>query len=69
MLFSIGQLYSQSLQQNNPALISTLEAPERYDDTYMGYSITVGDFAGQAMQGVAVGVPRGADLKGLVSEY
>lgn len=37
-----------------------------YDDSYMGYSIAVGDFAGQAMQGVAVGVPRGANLHGLV---
>lgn len=32
----------------------------------MGYSVTVGDFAGQGIQGVAVGVPRGSDLRGLV---
>lgn len=50
-----------------PALIATLESSPRYDDSYMGYSITVGDFAGQGIQSVAVGMPRGADLRGLVS--
>lgn len=48
-------------------LIATPEASPKYDDSYMGYSVAVGDFAGQGEQGVAVGVPRGGDLKGLVS--
>lgn len=48
-------------------LIATPEASPKYDDSYMGYSVTVGDFVGHGIQGVAVGVPRGADLKGLVS--
>lgn len=48
-------------------LLSTPEASPKYDDSYMGYSVTVGDFAGQGIQGVAVGVPRGAELRGLVS--
>lgn len=63
-----GQLMSQS-NRNRPALIATPEASPRYDDSYMGYSIAVGDFAGQGIQGVAVGVPRGASLKGLVVLY
>lgn len=56
---------SQTLN-GKPALISTPEASAMYDDSYMGYSITVGDFAGEGIQSVAVGVPRGSDLKGLV---
>lgn len=52
---------------NRPALIATPEASPKYDDSYMGYSITVGDFAGPGVQSVAVGVPRAAELKGLVS--
>ena len=51
---------------SKPVLISTPEASPKYDDSYMGYSVTVGDFAGQGIQGVAVGVPRGSDLRGLV---
>lgn len=65
--FIIGQLMSQSMG-SRPALIATPEASPKYDDSYMGYSIAVGDFAGQGIQSVAVGVPRGAGLKGLVRE-
>ncbi|KAJ8725942.1 hypothetical protein PYW08_004125 [Mythimna loreyi] len=63
-----GQLMSQS-NRNRPALIATPEASPRYDDSYMGYSMAVGDFGGPGIQGVAVGVPRGAALKGLVVLY
>ncbi|KOB76475.1 Integrin alpha 2, partial [Operophtera brumata] len=59
---------SQTLN-GKPALIATPEAPAQYDDSYLGYSITVGDFAGEGIQSVAVGVPRGSDLKGLVVLY
>ncbi|XP_039747340.1 integrin alpha-PS2 isoform X2 [Pararge aegeria] len=63
-----GQLKVQTLN-SRPVLLSTPEASPKYDDSYMGYSITVGDFAGQGIQGVAVGVPRGAELRGLVVLY
>ncbi|XP_072944283.1 integrin alpha-PS2 isoform X2 [Epargyreus clarus] len=63
-----GQLNVQTLN-SKPLFISTPEANPKYDDSYMGYSVTVGDFAGQGIQGVAVGVPRGSDLKGLVVLY
>ncbi|XP_048479520.1 integrin alpha-PS2 isoform X1 [Plutella xylostella] len=63
-----GQLHSQSLERNL-ILTSTPEASPKYDDSYMGYSVATGDFAGQGMQGVAVGVPRGQDLRGLVVLY
>ncbi|KAL0842461.1 hypothetical protein ABMA28_014558 [Loxostege sticticalis] len=62
-----GQLYSRNASQ--VMLIATPEASPKYDDSYMGYSVTVGDFVGHGIQGVAVGVPRGADLKGLVVLY
>lgn len=64
--YFLGQLHSQSLERNL-ILTSTPEASPKYDDSYMGYSVATGDFAGQGMQGVAVGVPRGQDLRGLVS--
>ncbi|CAH2073081.1 unnamed protein product, partial [Iphiclides podalirius] len=63
-----GQLKVQTINGKR-SLISTPEASPKYDDSYMGYSVTVGDFADQGEQGVAVGVPRGADLKGLVVLY
>lgn len=63
-----GQLKVQTLN-SKPVLISTPETSPKYDDSYMGYSVTVGDFAGQGIQGVAVGVPRGSDLRGLVVLY
>ncbi|XP_045785896.1 integrin alpha-PS2 isoform X1 [Maniola jurtina] len=63
-----GQLKVQTLN-SRPVLLSTPEASPKYDDSYMGYSVTVGDFAGQGIQGVAVGVPRGAELRGLVVLY
>nr|AON96596.1 integrin alpha-PS2 [Bicyclus anynana] len=63
-----GQLKVQSLN-SRPVFLSTPEASSKYDDSYMGYSVTVGDFAGQGIQGVAVGVPRGAELRGLVVVY
>ncbi|KAG6461531.1 hypothetical protein O3G_MSEX012687 [Manduca sexta] len=62
------QLISQTMN-GRPALIATPESKAMYDDSYMGYSIAVGDFAGQGIQSVAVGVPRGANLKGLVVLY
>ncbi|XP_013145941.1 PREDICTED: integrin alpha-PS2-like [Papilio polytes] len=63
-----GQLKVQMINGKR-SLIATEEASSSYDDSYMGYSVTVGDFAAQGEQAVAVGVPRGADLKGLVVLY
>ncbi|XP_032514077.2 integrin alpha-PS2 isoform X2 [Danaus plexippus] len=63
-----GQLKVQTLN-SKPVLISTPEDSPKHDDSYMGYSVTVGDFAGQGIQGVAVGVPRGSELRGLVVLY
>ncbi|KAI5641647.1 integrin alpha domain-containing protein [Phthorimaea operculella] len=63
-----GQLYEYGTIQGSK-ILSTPEAIPKYDDSYMGYSVAVGNLAGNTTQGVAVGVPRGADLKGLVVIY
>ena len=44
----------------------TKEGPATEDDSYMGYSVTTGDFIGNGDSGTAVGVPRGSDLLGKV---
>ena len=36
------------------------------DDSYLGYSSVAGDFTGDGVQGVAVGMPRGGGLLGKV---
>lgn len=44
----------------------TPEGSPEDDNSYMGYSMAIGDFTGDGVQGVAVGMPRGADLVGKV---
>ncbi|OAD60277.1 Integrin alpha-PS2 [Eufriesea mexicana] len=44
----------------------TKEGPATEDDSYMGYSVTTGDFFGNGDSGTAVGVPRGSELLGKV---
>lgn len=46
----------------------TKEGPAKEDDSYMGYSVTTGDFIGNGDSGTAVGVPRGSELLGKVCE-
>lgn len=46
--------------------MATQEGPEWDDDSYMGYSVAVGDFYDEGVQGAAVGMPRGAGLEGKV---
>ncbi|KAF2896830.1 hypothetical protein ILUMI_09340, partial [Ignelater luminosus] len=65
----IRQLIQQSLD-NRPATTSTPEGPATDDNSYLGYSMVVGDFNGEGVQGVAVGMPRGGDmLQGKVLLY
>ncbi|XP_017771191.1 PREDICTED: integrin alpha-PS2-like, partial [Nicrophorus vespilloides] len=63
--FGSGQVVQQSLS-TRPAVLSTKEGIEKDDNSYMGYSIAVGDFTGDGEQGVAAGMPRGAGLLGKV---
>jgi uncharacterized protein YcgL (UPF0745 family) len=60
-----GQVHQQSLE-TRPAVFSTTEGTEKDDDSYMGYSTIVGDFLGNGEEGIAVGMPRGNNLRGKV---
>lgn len=66
--FLSGQLFSQSLS-NRPAVVSTPEGSALDDDSYLGYSVTVGNFGDVGGAGAAVGMPRGDALKGKVLLY
>ncbi|XP_031349411.1 uncharacterized protein LOC116175429 [Photinus pyralis] len=64
-----GQVFQQSLNKR-PAVFSTPEGPARDDDSYMGYSMVVGDFNNVGTQGVAVGMPKGGEsLEGRILLY
>jgi hypothetical protein len=65
MCFLPGQLFSQSLN-NRPAVVNTKEGSAVDDDSYLGYSVAVGDFGDVDGSGAAVGMPRGAGLLGKV---
>ncbi|XP_076758862.1 integrin subunit alpha inflated [Xylocopa sonorina] len=60
-----GQAFSQPLK-SGARIMSTKEGPASEDDSYMGYSVTTGDFIGNGDSGTAVGVPRGSNLLGKV---
>lgn len=59
-------MFQQPLE-TRPSVVATQEGPAWDDDSYMGYSVTVGDFYGEGIQGAAVGMPRGAGLEGKVT--
>ncbi|XP_039592315.1 integrin alpha-8 [Polypterus senegalus] len=42
-------------------------APDSYDDSYLGYSVAVGEFTGDSEQELLAGVPRGAHNFGYVA--
>ena len=44
----------------------TKEGSPQDDDSYMGYSVTSGDYQGIGKSDVAVGIPRGNNLMGQV---
>ncbi|XP_071803568.1 integrin alpha-8-like [Asterias amurensis] len=63
-----GQIYVQNLTTNDlPA--STGEMSPEFDDSYRGYSVTLGEFAGDSRPEYVVGTPRGNDLTGKVSIF
>ncbi|XP_037075479.1 LOW QUALITY PROTEIN: integrin alpha-PS2-like [Pollicipes pollicipes] len=64
----LGQLFSQHLF-SRPDLAATSEGPSSEDDSYLGYSVAVGEFSGDLSQDVVVGMPRGANLTGKVVLY
>ena len=63
----LGQAYSYSLNNPKDRVYSTKESANSLeDDSYLGYSSVAGDFTGDGVQGVAVGMPRGGGLLGKV---
>lgn len=64
-----GSVHQQSLE-NRPAVFSTREGKPPDDDSYMGYSIVVGQFQeNEEYEGIAVGMPRGNGLRGKVKIF
>lgn len=61
----IGQFYSQNLY-SRPDVLSTYEGPPTEDDSYLGYSVAVGNFGFGSESSSAVGMPRGGGLLGKV---
>ncbi|XP_074108875.1 integrin subunit alpha inflated isoform X2 [Cotesia typhae] len=60
-----GQTFTQMLN-NRGKVMSTKEGSPEEDDSYLGYSVTAGDFIGNGDSGTAVGMPRGFGLHGKV---
>ncbi|XP_014233587.1 integrin alpha-PS2-like [Trichogramma pretiosum] len=73
MLFVPQMIRSKDRNQADklaPSMLSTGERPAEEDNSYLGYSVAVGDFTGVLGEsGVAVGMPRGANLRGEVMLY
>ncbi|KAL7639215.1 UNVERIFIED_CONTAM: hypothetical protein RMT77_010749 [Armadillidium vulgare] len=63
-----GQIHSQSLFTRNE-YFTTGEGPADEDDQYLGYSVAAGDFTGDGLQDIALGVPKGLNYTGKVSLY
>lgn len=61
----VGQVFYQNLLNMNQKL-STPEGPKEYDMSYLGFSLAMGHFNGDEEEDVAVGVPKGDNLKGMV---
>lgn len=55
-----------ALNSKNPVVLMTKEGSPKDDDSYMGYSVTSGDYQGNGKNDVAVGIPRGNNLMGQV---
>ncbi|VDO95959.1 unnamed protein product, partial [Soboliphyme baturini] len=60
-----GSLITQELEGEGKVK-RTGEGPANMDDTYMGYAMAAGHFKEQSINDVAVGVPKGNNLKGMV---
>ncbi|CAB4057680.1 ITGA8 [Lepeophtheirus salmonis] len=64
-----GQIFSQKLDDSHHQHRTKESAPSE-DDSYLGYSVTTGDFNGDNEKNdIAVGMPRGANLTGKVILY
>lgn len=65
-LLGLGQAYSYDVTRAENQVFSTAESTPKDDDSYLGYSMTTGDFNGDRIDDVAIGMPRGAGLLGKI---
>ncbi|XP_056130834.1 integrin alpha-5 [Lampris incognitus] len=63
----IEAYYPGYFMQSVKGQIQTRQAEIKYDDSYQGYSVTVGEFSGDQEEDFVAGVPKGVMLYGLVS--
>ncbi|TMW50275.1 hypothetical protein DOY81_004656, partial [Sarcophaga bullata] len=61
-----GQTYSYDVTRPENQVYSTAESSSADDDSYLGYSMITGDFNGDRMEDIAIGMPRGAGLLGKI---
>lgn len=62
-----GKVFGYDLHNLTSPPSETMEGPQSADDSYMGYSITHGNFSGsKGKSDVAVGMPRGALMSGQI---
>ncbi|XP_036319120.1 integrin alpha-PS2 isoform X1 [Rhagoletis pomonella] len=61
-----GQTYSYDVTRPENQVYSTAESSSQDDDSYLGYSMTTGDFDGDRVEDIAIGMPRGAGLLGKI---
>uniref|UniRef100_A0A1B0DMU4 Uncharacterized protein n=1 Tax=Phlebotomus papatasi TaxID=29031 RepID=A0A1B0DMU4_PHLPP len=64
-----SQIYSTGISNPGTKVYQTSESTASEDDSYLGYSAVSGDFSGDGVAGVAVGMPRGGGLLGKVLIY
>ncbi|XP_053950606.1 integrin alpha-PS2 isoform X1 [Anastrepha ludens] len=61
-----GQTYSYDVTRPENQVYSTAESSSQDDDSYLGYSMITGDFDGDRVEDIAIGMPRGAGLLGKI---
>ncbi|XP_023158758.1 integrin alpha-PS2 isoform X2 [Ceratitis capitata] len=61
-----GQTYSYDVTRPENQVYSTAESSSQDDDSYLGYSMVTGDFDGDRIEDIAIGMPRGAGLLGKI---
>ncbi|KAM3657361.1 LOW QUALITY PROTEIN: integrin alpha-5 [Ammospiza maritima maritima] len=59
--------FPEYLIQEVPGQLQTRQAEPSHDDSYMGYSVTVGEFSGDTTQDFVAGVPKGNLTYGYVT--
>ncbi|XP_055909602.1 integrin alpha-PS2 isoform X2 [Eupeodes corollae] len=64
-----GQSYSYDIMHPKSKVYATTQGSANDDDSYLGYSTVTGDFDGDGEEDVALGMPRGTNLKGKISVY